>query len=190
MRAAEAKVDALRPMPEQFDRATGGPENEARVKKALEPVFGGEGSAYELACRGDICRLTTDRPPREWQESIQEDFGLARDMSFSYGDESAVYFHVGDTRRPPGEQYVFDIADALQRSPAFAACKLGETQIGTVTVHLQLVARHVEVSVTGPLAQAPVGTCIRGVVANIVRATPLPDDLTSLPITDLPVPVP
>lgn len=190
VRVAEAKVDAALPLPEKFEHATGGPENEARVRPVLDVVFGVEGSAaapYELECRGVVCRLASDRPLREWQETVQEEMlGLAHDMLF--GD--AVYFRVDDAATAAGKQYVIDIANALGLSPALAACKRGQAEKGTVVVHLQLVARQVEVSVNGPLAGAPVGSCIRGVVEDVVRATPVPDDLTSLPFNDLPVAVP
>jgi hypothetical protein len=191
LRKAEAKVDALRPLYEKFDLAAGGGENEPRVRAVIDRVFGVEGSGerpYDLECRGDICRFQTDRPPGEWQDAFQFDMaGLARDMSFS---SDAVYFHVDDASRAAGKRYVIDIASALWMSPRLAACKHGQTAIGTVTVTLRLVARHVEVDASGPLADTPVGSCVRKLVEDLVDETPLPDAVVDLPFNTLPVAVP
>jgi hypothetical protein len=105
-----------------------------------------------------------------------------------FGD--AVYVQLEDTATAAGNQYVIDVADALSTSQALAACKRGQTVAGTVIVTLQLAGRHVGVTVGGPIADAPVGACIRDAAEEVVRATPLPEGVTNLPINNLPVHVP
>jgi hypothetical protein len=191
LRAAEAKIDALLPLHEKFEIASRGPESEPRVRTVIDRVFGVEGSdesPYDLECRGDLCRFQTDRPSREWEEPLQSELGpVVRDLMMT---SDAVYFELDDPARAVGKQYVIGIADALWRSPAFVACKRGVTTPGIVNVTLQIVARHIEVAVSGALADAPVGACVRHVIEDLVRAAPLPDDVTQLPINTLPVRVP
>lgn len=188
---AEAKVDALRPLYEKFDLASGGAEDESRVRTVIDRVFGVEGSGqrpYDLECRGDICRFQTDVRPAEWQEAFQfEMLGLARDMSFS---SDAVYFHVEAPGEAASKQYVIRVASSLSMSPALGACKRGQSATGTVNITLRLVDRHVEVDTSGPLAGAAPGLCIRRVAEDVVRATPLPDEVTELPMNTWPVTLP
>jgi hypothetical protein len=113
--------------------------------------------------------------------------GLARDMSFS---SDAVYFHVEGPTEAAGKQYVIHIANTLWSSPGLAACKRGQSLSGTVDVTLRLVERHVEVDTSGSLASEPAGVCVRRVVEEVVRATPLPDDVVEIPTNTWPVAIP
>jgi len=154
-------------------------------------VFGVEADnerPYDLECRGDICRFQTDVRPGEWQQAFQfEMHGLARDMSFS---SDAVYFHVERPTEAVGKQYVIQIANSLWPSSELAACKRGQSVSGTVDVTLHLVDRHVEVETSGTLAAEPSGVCVRKAVEDVVRATPLPDDVVELPTNSWPVAIP
>jgi len=190
----EEKVAKLLPLRERFALADRTPENEERIRPFLDKIFAakkGDDPRYNVECHGDVCQLTTDVSPYEWQHELQTDpQGIGKFRGMSFGD--GTFMELEEPGRAAGIQFLVKVFTAMQDSPRVAECKNANPAPGDLKliVALDPGSRRLSVSATGSLEQQAGGVCIRRVLEDIVASTPLPPDATSLPSWPMPIVVP
>ncbi|MBI5068935.1 MAG: hypothetical protein HZB56_11915 [Deltaproteobacteria bacterium] len=181
--ALEAEVARLEkehfralPLHERFEKSTGGPEAEARIRQDLEHALrAADVRAWSLACRGSVCRLeilTSD--DRSWQQPFQGDADFRRWVR-------GLQLAVGTPRTDPlsGETYVesqihlevrdepdvlspelWRLVQAFKSSSALADCTGGYAEKGSYQARVDLGTQGIAVASAGSLATGAAGRCL------------------------------
>lgn len=161
--AAEARLTALRPLDQQFERNEPNPDAEARMQPHLDRLFAGH--EYTLACRGDVCEITWSHD--EAMSDFQSDSGMSGMFDgMQIGPRGAIV-RLADPAQHRGVQSLTAPIYAMLASPALAECKRTNPTEGRLAMSLQVVMGKYIVRAEGPFAKQAIGVCIRKALEDI-----------------------
>jgi hypothetical protein len=153
-----------------------GPASEAsrqRVEPALRSLWP-EAGAFDLGCRGRVCRVEGPGRPVDWQRALRDHPGVvavtdqvALDPD---GQERPAYLVVSDGRAGSGEDLLGGLERQLRESEETQACLVGS---GTIEYELMVDETGVTYRAGGTAPQ-PVIDCVGRALAEVISAIKVP----------------
>ena len=183
--AAEGKLNAMIPLHEAFELEARSAENESRLEPFLDNLFDVDGASeprYDLECRGRVCRVESLDASHD-TTALQSDPAMVGLFSGQEFGPDAAFVKLEDRGRAAGIQLSFKLIMALATSPALITCrKANPAPAGVVELALRFDAgsRRLSVAATGSLANQAGGVCIRNILEELIAATPVPPEVTSV----------
>ena len=183
--ASPAGPAVAAPDPPRFTNGEPAPAIEAGLRAALEKAFPprpGEPAPYSIECRDMTCKLDLDpgQDARAYRVVLEK--SLQGTMKTVTGTSDGIYFDLMSPDDIAIDRYVASVFAVIRGSPETAACKQQFPAPGDVVIHLALdSARRVQVTMTGKLADADFGQCLRPIAeAAPSHVPPLPSNIRSL----------
>jgi len=187
--AEEAALDKTRPLDGKFDRGTRTPEVEARVRPALDKVFAPlskSAQPYDVECRGTVCNvkvLDTSIDPNAWMKPLQRSTAF---HAWMFGAGFKVWGEVTDPVADAPYLLRVAITDAIEASPAIAACARQDPKAEVVLTTTLDVSRHLAVA-SEPDA-TPLAICARAAALEAVAHVAVSPDVSDLHPVNVHVP--
>jgi hypothetical protein len=190
----ELKIEQRLPLREEYERGEPSPETESRARALLDKVFRPLSAAaqpYDIECHGPYCELTVhddNIPPNDWMRPVQTDPGFVG-WEFT---QDGVYTKVAAPEDAALRRMLVAIRNDVYTSPALADCGKPDPARGTMTVHLRLdpATRKLVETTSGPLANEPIGACVRAAFDALLRDIEVPSEVPALPDLSFRFPLP
>lgn len=180
--AAEAKLADMMPIAKKFAAASRSMETETRVRPYLDEVFAQyqvDEPKYRLECRGRVCKVDSDVKD-EWTRPLQQTFpGRAMFREMAFGPDGTFI------ELQPAEKLPAAFLNGMLRAAFVRArkpCSLAQAPAGDVdfTLEYDATTRRLTHEVTGTLADQPITACIAKQLDDVIAATTLLREMTSV----------
>jgi len=191
---AEARAQALLPLPEQFASSFDSPVNEDEMRPFLNRILGGH-EKYEIQCHGQICQVTSSA--EDWVHALQTDenpdwIGTVKTMTFTADEESTTGYLLLEAPDQIASKRlmhrVFAAAYTGEGAAALARCMQGSARTLTVMVRFDSTGRRLVVDVPSPPNES--SACVHRVVEDLVSRIPVPAGIASMDPVQLSIAAP
>ncbi|HEY6100953.1 MAG TPA: hypothetical protein VIW03_16055 [Anaeromyxobacter sp.] len=158
------------------------PASKARLEKGLRAASAGTRLAWQVSCRGRLCKVTAQGPAEVWHAIAEQGEGvrevvdrLAADPD---GADPTLYALLAEEAAAPGDALLGQLEAALRASPEARDCAAKERVSGTVEYELRVDGSGFTYRTGGDLPW-PVVRCLNEVLADIMVRIPVPPDSKS-----------
>jgi len=147
----------------------------ARLERALRDA--GSGIAWQVACRGSVCRVTADGAVPLWQSIVQDGEPVRRVADRIAvdpdGEESPAYLLLAEENAAPGDVLLSQLATELKGSAQARDCAARAQTAGTIEYELRVDPSGFTYRSVGNLPR-PVLDCVDDVLNDLMRGIPVP----------------
>ncbi len=190
---AEALLEQRLLPAEKFDRSPPAPDQETFLRPLVAKVFEGapDGHAFDVECRGDVCRVTVTQPERgpdfDWWDKLQStvfhEHGAGHMISGGAPTHDPVskqallvtkaHVQLSDRRLAEGMPVLQALVAGMEESGAIARCSAKDPTAGYLSLQLWLEGETgaIRYDAGGTIPSSANGRCLLGELdAMITRA--------------------
>ncbi|HEY6099301.1 MAG TPA: hypothetical protein VIW03_07715 [Anaeromyxobacter sp.] len=155
------------------------PASKARLETALRAASARTRIAWQVACRGRLCKVTARGPVEAWHavaeqgEAVRE--VVDRIASDPDGLDPTLYALLAEEGAAPGDALLAQLESALRASAEARDCAAKARVSGTVEYELRVDGSGFTYRTGGDLPW-PVISCLNAVLADLMLHIPVPPD--------------
>jgi hypothetical protein len=132
---------------------------------------------WNVACRGQVCRIDASGLPAAWQEQLRQNEGVQaitdRIEVDPSGEDSAAYALLAQEDAPEGEAPLAALGQRFQSAEATRKCLAESPEKGAAEYELKVDSTGVTYRFSGNLPW-PVMQCLNAALADVMLAVPIP----------------